>query len=39
VMLPNDVYLDFGTYYWSVTAMRAGRPIAETGRAAFVVKD
>jgi hypothetical protein len=38
VALPDDVDLGFGTYFWSVTAFRAGRPVAETGRSAFVVR-
>jgi hypothetical protein len=37
VVLPDEVELGFGTYYWSVTGMRGGRPIAESGRSAFVV--
>ena len=37
VALPGDVVLDFGTYYWSVTALRERRPIAESGLSAFVV--
>ena len=38
VVLPEDVELGFGTYFWSVTALRDGRPVAETGRSAFVVR-
>jgi hypothetical protein len=38
VQLPEDVELGFGTYFWSVTALRDGRPVAETGRSAFVVR-
>jgi hypothetical protein len=38
VVMPSDVELSFGTYFWSVTALRDGRPIAETGRSAFVVR-
>jgi hypothetical protein len=37
VVLPEDVRLEFGTYYWSITALREGRPVAESGRSAFVV--
>jgi hypothetical protein len=29
--------LPLGTYFWSVVAMRNGRPVAESGLAAFVV--
>lgn len=38
VMLPDHVELGFGTYFWSVTALSDGRPVAETGRSAFVVR-
>lgn len=34
---PADAPLDLGTYFWSVVAMKDGRPIAESGLAAFVV--
>ena len=36
--LPDDVELGFGTYFWSVTALREGQAVAETGRSAFVVR-
>lgn len=35
--LPQELQLDYGTYYWSVSAFRAGASVAESGRAAFVV--
>jgi hypothetical protein len=38
VAMPDDVELGFGTYFWSVTALKDGRPVAETGRSAFVVR-
>jgi hypothetical protein len=38
VTMPDDVELGFGTYFWSVTALRDGRAVAETGRSAFVVR-
>lgn len=38
VMFPDDVELGFGTYFWSVTALRDGQPVAESGRSAFVVR-
>lgn len=38
VALPDDIDLGFGTYFWAVTALRDGRPVAETGRSAFVVR-
>ena len=34
---PQDVVLDPGTYFWSVMAFRDDRPIADSGRAAFIV--
>ena len=37
VTFPKDIELEFGTYFWQVTALRDGRAIAETGRSAFVV--
>jgi hypothetical protein len=38
ITLPDEVELGFGTYFWSVTALREDRPIAESGRSAFVVR-
>jgi hypothetical protein len=38
VALPEEVELGFGTYFWSVTALSNGRPVAESGRSAFVVR-
>jgi hypothetical protein len=37
-VLPKDVELEFGTYFWTVTAFRDGRPLVDSGRSAFVVK-
>ena len=34
---PKDIVLDAGTYFWSVLALRDGRPIADSGLAAFIV--
>jgi hypothetical protein len=34
---PGERALDPGTYFWSVTALRQGRVIADSGRSAFVV--
>ena len=34
---PADLELDFGTYWWSVSAIRDESPIADSGRSAFVV--
>ncbi len=34
---PADTRLEFGTYFWSVVALRDDRPMAESGLAAFVV--
>jgi len=39
VDLPKEYRLDPGTYFWSVTAIRAERSIAESGLAAFIVRD
>ena len=38
VTMPAEVELGFGTYFWSVIALKDGRPVAETGRSAFVVR-
>ncbi len=38
VTFPPDAALESGTYFWSVTAFRDGRPVAESGRSAFVVR-
>jgi hypothetical protein len=38
VTLPNDIEMEFGTYFWMVTALRDGKPVAESGRSAFVVR-
>jgi hypothetical protein len=35
---PADVEAEFGTYFWSVTAVKDGRPIADSGRSAFIVR-
>jgi hypothetical protein len=37
VDVPKDVEFEFGTYFWMVTALHDDRPVAESGRAAFVV--
>jgi len=37
VARPESLQLDYGTYFWSVSAFRAGESVAESGRAAFVV--
>jgi len=34
---PSDLQLEHGTYFWAVTALRGDRPVAESGRAAFVI--
>jgi hypothetical protein len=38
VTLPESVRLEPGTYFWSVSALREGSQIAESGLAAFVVR-
>jgi len=37
VEYPKDYPLEPGTYYWSVTGLRDGEPIAHSGLSAFVV--
>jgi hypothetical protein len=37
VEFPKDNPLEPGTYYWSVTGLREGQPIAHSGLSAFVV--
>lgn len=37
VVTPKELKLEWGTYFWSVTALRDDQPIADSGRAAFVV--
>jgi len=37
IAVPAELQLEPGTYFWSVTALREGRPVAESGLAAFVV--
>ena len=36
---PEPVKLEPGTYFWSVSALKEGRQIAESGLSAFVVRD
>ena len=36
---PDDLKLEPGTYFWSISALRGGQQIAESGLAAFVVRD
>jgi len=38
VTLPDEVRLEPGTYFWSVSALRQGSEIAQSGLAAFVVR-
>jgi hypothetical protein len=35
---PEDLRLEPGTYFWSVSALRDGQEIADSGLAAFVVR-
>lgn len=37
IVVPKGVEFVFGTYYWSITALRDDRPVGESGRSAFVV--
>jgi len=38
VARPDDVPLDPGTYFWSVSALRNGEEVADSGLSAFVVR-
>lgn len=38
VTWPPDVDLESGTYYWSVSGLRGGQQIADSGLSAFVVE-
>ena len=37
IEMPKHIELEYGTYFWSVTAVREGQAVAESGRSAFVV--
>ena len=39
VAMPKELYLDYGTYFWSVSALENGREIAKSGMAAFVIEE
>ncbi len=36
---PKDIRLEPGTYFWRVVAVRGDRVVADSGRAAFVVRE
>jgi hypothetical protein len=36
---PEDLKLEPGTYLWAISALRGGQQIAESGLAAFVIRD
>lgn len=36
---PKGSTLDPGTYFWRVVGVREGRPVADSGRAAFVISE
>jgi hypothetical protein len=38
VARPDDVPLEPGTYFWSVSALRNGEELADSGLSAFVVR-
>ncbi len=38
VAWPKEMPLEPGTYYWSVTALDGDRVLADSGRAAFIVR-
>lgn len=35
---PDDVVFEPGTYFWSVSALRGGEEVADSGLSAFVVR-
>ena len=39
VAMPKELYLDYGTYFWSVSALQNDREIAKSGMAAFVIEE
>jgi hypothetical protein len=39
VAMPKELYLDYGTYFWSVSALQHDREIAKSGMAAFVIEE
>ena len=36
---PKEVRVEPGTYYWRITGLKSGKIIADSGRAAFVVRE
>ena len=36
---PADLKLEPGTYFWRITGSRGGRMIADSGRAAFLIRE
>jgi hypothetical protein len=38
VTRPDDVPLEAGTYFWSISALRNGEELADSGLSAFVVR-
>jgi hypothetical protein len=38
VTRPDDVPLEAGTYFWSISALRDGEEVADSGLSAFVVR-
>jgi hypothetical protein len=36
---PKEITLEPGTYFWRVVGVRGGRVVADSGRAAFVVRE
>lgn len=39
VAWPKELSLDYGTYFWSVSALQNGREIGKSGMAAFVIEE
>jgi hypothetical protein len=36
---PKDLKIDAGTYYWRIVGLKGDRVVADSGRAAFVVRE
>ena len=36
---PKDLRIDAGTYYWRIVGLKGDRMVADSGRAAFVVRE
>ena len=36
---PKEIKVDAGTYFWRIIGLKGGRVVADSGRAAFVVRE